>query len=676
MLLEEGLGGLCLFGSNTADGPDAVAAYTANVRSVSPGAVIAVDEEGGDVTRLHVPDGSPVLGPLALGAADDLALTRAVGRAIGLELAAVGITLDLGPVADVNSNADNPVIGTRSFGPRRPWPRPTWPRGPGLQSAGVAACAKHFPGHGDTAEDSHLALPVLNVDMSTLAARELVPFVAAIEAGTAAVMTSHVVVPALDPELPATLSAPILGLLRDRLGFRGVIVSDALDMAGASAARGIPEAAVLSIAAGADLLCIGADNSVEQVRSIQAALVDAVRAGRLTEERLAEAANAVCAPGRFVCAATCRSRRGAADESAAGRGRGAVGDRHGCAAPLAGARVVRVDSAGTIAIGAAPWGLPADERRRTGVDRPPGRPAGGPGAGRAPAARRAGHARRCRPRHGRGGVGLARPSYRRPADDPRAGLVTARRGGRDRRAQKGRVGPVSRPLQAIGLDIGATKTLGVLVDAEGQVLEQVRGGRPSRARTAWSRTAELVVAHLGAANDGRPTSVGLGIPGLVDVERGAVKHAVNLGVDGQWVPLRAELEARLGVPVAVENDVNVATLGAVRAERDPRPGLPLDRHRPGRRAGARRHPARGATGAAGEIGHVPIDPIGAVCQCGQRGCLETVASGRALAEAWPSADEHRRRRRCSRRPPRETRGRSRSATASQRAWPTPYAPSA
>ena len=146
---------------------------------------------------------------------------------------------------------------------------------------------------------------------------------------------------------------------------------------------------------------------------------------------------------------------------------------------------------------------------------------------------------------------------------------------------------------------------------------------------------ELVVEHLGAP----ATSVGLGIPGLVDVERGAVKHAVNLGVDGEWVPLRAELEARLGVPVAVENDVNVATLGAVALTgiRDLvylsigtglAAGLVLD--------GRLR---RGATGAAGEIGHVPIDPLGAACQCGQRGCLETVASGRALAEAWPSGDQ-------------------------------------
>jgi beta-N-acetylhexosaminidase len=361
-LLEEGLGGLCLFGSNTADGPEAVAAYTASVRSVSPGAVVAVDEEGGDVTRLHVPDGSPVLGPLALGAADDVSLTRAVGRAIGLELAAVGITLDLGPVADVNSNPDNPVIGTRSFGASASAAAEhvaAWTTG--LQSAGVAACAKHFPGHGDTAEDSHVALPVLGVDLATLTERELVPFVAAVEAGAAAVMTSHVVVPAVDAELPATLSAPVLGLLRDRVGFGGVIVSDALDMAGASASRGIPESAVLSVAAGADLLCIGAGNTVEQVRAIQAALVEAVRSGRLTEERLVEAAKAVTGLGSLPArkAPEILDSRDFSEALAAGAARSVT--TSGTLPSLAGARVVRVDSAGTIAIGGAPWGLPADD---------------------------------------------------------------------------------------------------------------------------------------------------------------------------------------------------------------------------------------------------------------------------------------------------------------------------
>lgn len=354
-LLEEGLGGLCLFAANTADGPDAVAAYTASVRAVAPGAVIAVDEEGGDVTRLHVREGSPVLGPLALGAADDLDLTRAVGRAIGLDLAALGITLDLGPVADVNSNPDNPVIGTRSFGttPARVAEHvAAWTHG--LQSAGVAACAKHFPGHGDTAEDSHLALPVLGADLSTLEDRELVPFRAAVEAGVAAVMTSHVVVPALDGDLPATLSAPVLGLLRDRLGFRGVVVSDALDMAGASGGRGIPEAAVLSLAAGADLLCLGADNTVAEVRAVQAAIVAAVAAGRLDEGRLAEAAKAVgglaATPGDGP----------PLDPRALHDGAARAVSVSGALPDLAGARVVRVDSAGTIAVGPVPWGLPAD----------------------------------------------------------------------------------------------------------------------------------------------------------------------------------------------------------------------------------------------------------------------------------------------------------------------------
>src|SRR4051794_12792708 len=355
-LLEEGLGGLCLFGSNTADGPEAVAAYTAHVRSVSPSAVVAVDEEGGDVTRLHVRDGSPVLGPLALGVADDPALTRSVGRAIGLELAEVGITLDLGPVADVNSNPDNPVIGPRSFGSSAPAVAAhvaAWTIG--LQSAGVAACAKHFPGHGDTGEDSHLALPVLTADMSTLVERELVPFAAAVEAGTAAVMTSHIVVPVLDPELPGTLSAPVLALLRDRLRFRGVIVSDALDMAGASGTRGIPEAAVLSLAAGADLLCIGPANTVAQVRELQKAIVAAVRSGRLAEERLAEAAKAVAglqvrpAPGPDI------------DPVALAAGAARSVTVSGTLPALAGARVVRVDSRPNIAIGEAPWGLPTDD---------------------------------------------------------------------------------------------------------------------------------------------------------------------------------------------------------------------------------------------------------------------------------------------------------------------------
>ena len=244
---------MCLYGANTADGPDAVAALTADV----PG-VVAVDEEGGDVTRLHTRDGSPVLGALALGAADLPDLTRAVGRHVGAELASLGITMTLAPVADVNSRADNPVIGTRSFGADPSLVAThvaAWTEG--LQETGVAACVKHWPGHGDTDLDSHLALPRVDATDDVLAERELVPFASAVKAGAAAVMTSHVVVSAWDADSPATLSAASLGRLRHDLGFAGVIVSDALDMAGASAGRGIPEAAVLALAAGCDLLCLG-----------------------------------------------------------------------------------------------------------------------------------------------------------------------------------------------------------------------------------------------------------------------------------------------------------------------------------------------------------------------------------------------------------------------------------
>ena len=158
------------------------------------------------------------------------------------------------------------------------------------------------------------------------------PFAADRGRRAAAVMTSHVLVPGPRPDLPATLSAPILGLLRDRLGFAGVIVSDALDMAGASALRGIPEAAVVSIAAGADLLCIGRRNSVEQVRSIQAALVDAVPAGRARrEQRLAEASDAV---GRFAdrLRRPVDASRGATDESVVAAG-ARVGDCVGTLPP-------------------------------------------------------------------------------------------------------------------------------------------------------------------------------------------------------------------------------------------------------------------------------------------------------------------------------------------------------
>jgi beta-N-acetylhexosaminidase len=370
-LLADGLGGACLFGSNTAEGPAAVAELGAAIRAANPRAVIAVDEEGGDVTRLHALTGSPVLGAAALGAADDLELTRETGRAIGAELAAVGVNLDLGPVADVNSNPDNPVIGTRSFGtdPDRVAAHvAAWAAG--LQEAGLAACAKHFPGHGDTAQDSHLELPTIDADLDTLAARELVPFGAAVAAGIASVMTSHILVPAIDPALPATLSRPVLSVLRDRLSYDGVIVSDALDMAGASAGRGIPEAAVLSLIAGADLLCIGAVEDLPLVRETQAAIVDAVHSGRLCEQRLVDAVARVDRMLDGLAAPASYDVDGARQLDGARRATTVDGDLP----DLTGAVVVSVATTANVAVGEVPWGLTPDHVVRPGEAWPTGRP--------------------------------------------------------------------------------------------------------------------------------------------------------------------------------------------------------------------------------------------------------------------------------------------------------------
>ena len=357
-LFHEGLGGLCLFGSNTAAGPQALTELTAAVESARPNAVVAVDEEGGDVSRLHALEGSPVLGAAALGAADDLALTRATGRAVGADLASVGVTLDLAPVADINTNPDNPVIGTRSFGAdheRVAAHVAAWVEG--LREAGVGACAKHFPGHGDTALDSHLALPTVDTDLDNLLARELAPFAAAVAAGSDAVMTSHLLVRAVDPDTPATLSRPVLGLLRDHLGFHGVVVTDALDMVGVSGTRTVAEAAVLALDAGADLLCLGAEKEVPLVRDVQAAIVSAVRSGALAEERLRDAVTRVDRLGSLPRSPTTPARLDDAAQLAGARRALVV---EGPLPDLTGATVVQVTTPASIAVGEVPWGIPPD----------------------------------------------------------------------------------------------------------------------------------------------------------------------------------------------------------------------------------------------------------------------------------------------------------------------------
>lgn len=288
----EGLTAVGLFGRNIASA-EQLAALTAQLRAERDDVLVAIDEEGGDVTRLEVRGGSSFPGNLALGAVDDTALTREVARELGRRLAECGVNLNWAPSADVNSNPDNPVIGVRSFGADTALAaRHTAAYVEGLQDAGVAACTKHFPGHGDTNVDSHHAMPRIDVDLDTLQVRELVPFRAAIEAGSKAVMSAHILVPALDPTRPATLSPQILtGLLRKELGYEGLIVTDGMEMNAIAGTYGIERGSVLAIAAGADAICVGGGLADEAtVLSLRDALVAAVREGTLAEERLADAA--------------------------------------------------------------------------------------------------------------------------------------------------------------------------------------------------------------------------------------------------------------------------------------------------------------------------------------------------------------------------------------------------
>jgi beta-N-acetylhexosaminidase len=355
-LLTEGLAGHTLFGFNIAESTQ-VTALTAELRAARADVLIAIDEEGGDVTRLAHRTGSPYPGNAALGTVDDPELTRAVYAAIGADLVAAGINLDLAPTVDVNTADDNPIIGTRSFGadPLRV-SRHARAAVEGLQSAGVAACAKHFPGHGATTGDSHLELPTVDAGLDVLRTRDLPPFAAAVAAGAQAIMTAHIRVPALTGHLPATFSRPaLIDLLRGDYGFDGVIITDALEMRGAAeAAGGTAPAAVRALAAGADLLCIGARVDRALVSAIATEIVVAVGDGRLPLSRLEDAYARTAAMATW--AATPGTPPGH-DEglgfAAARRAIRVEGSLVELAAPL----VVQLVSGYSIAEGKVPWGL-------------------------------------------------------------------------------------------------------------------------------------------------------------------------------------------------------------------------------------------------------------------------------------------------------------------------------
>ncbi|HJY44672.1 MAG TPA: beta-N-acetylhexosaminidase [Propionibacteriaceae bacterium] len=363
--LRAGLGGVCLYAQNISS-LEQLHDLTDAIMAENPSAIIAIDEEGGDVTRLFAATGAPFPGNAVLGRLDDLDTTHDTAAAIGWSLRGAGCTVNFAPCVDVNSRSDNPVIGVRSFGRDaelvaqhgRAWVA-------GLQSTGVAASAKHFPGHGDTAQDSHVSLPIVNRSLDALRRCELVPFAAGIEVGCRVIMTSHIMLPQLDPDHPATMSRVVLNdLLRGELGFSGVIVSDALDMAGASGLLGMAGAAVAALQAGCDLLCLGTENSDDQLAKIERAVASAVTTGKLASSRVSEAVNRVrglaadledareaagqppdSAPrwskGEAELVRTFDIQPGAADWRAKASGRYTV---------------VRLEANPNIAVGATPWG--------------------------------------------------------------------------------------------------------------------------------------------------------------------------------------------------------------------------------------------------------------------------------------------------------------------------------
>ncbi len=297
LIIEDGVGGVILFDKNIA-APRQVASLTNALqalaaRGVRPPLLVSADQEGGPVARLRV-GATHFPSAMAFGAAGSEALVASAAGITARELRAVGIRMNMAPVLDVNSNPANPVIGVRSFGEA---PALVARLGTAavraMQAAGVVATAKHFPGHGDTSLDSHTALPIVPHALARIESVELVPFAAAVRAGVGAVLTAHVVFPALDPDRPATLSSAILTLLRERLGFAGVVVTDSMAMRAITDGLAPGEAAVRAVLAGCDLVlaCGPADAQREAVEAVRRA----VAGGRITSGQITASASRILA---------------------------------------------------------------------------------------------------------------------------------------------------------------------------------------------------------------------------------------------------------------------------------------------------------------------------------------------------------------------------------------------
>ncbi|MFD5851939.1 glycoside hydrolase family 3 protein [Cytobacillus pseudoceanisediminis] len=288
------LGGVILFRENVVT-TEQTATLVSDYQKAADkfGLLMTIDQEGGIVTRLQ--SGTDMPGNMALGAARSEEISRKVGKAIGEELASLGINMNFAPVMDVNNNPDNPVIGVRSFGED---PQLVADMGvaytEGLQSAGVAATAKHFPGHGDTAVDSHLGLPEVPHDKERLKEVELYPFQKGMEAGIDAIMTAHVTFPKIDDTkaiskktgeeiaVPATLSHKVLTeLMREEMGYDGVITTDAMNMNAIAEHFGPVDAAIRAVKAGTDIVLMPVG-----LQEVAEGLVNAVENGEISEKRI------------------------------------------------------------------------------------------------------------------------------------------------------------------------------------------------------------------------------------------------------------------------------------------------------------------------------------------------------------------------------------------------------
>jgi len=362
-LIEAGLGGVILFGRNVdpVRGDAGVTRLVSRLHALRPDLIVGIDEEGGDVTRLDVNTGSAYPGSAALGVIDDPALTHEVAASLATRLRSCGFDLNFAPVADVDVDTRNPVVGVRSFGSDPQLvARHVHAAVTGQQVRGLAASVKHFPGHGATSEDSHVTTPVVNAPRGLLERRELVPFRAALAAGVKVVMTAHIRVSALDPDNPATMSrAVISGLLRDELGFDGVVMTDGLDMHAISRTVGHAEGGVRALVAGVDALCVGGDSTNPAlVEEMAGAIVAAVQSGRLPYPRLVSAVERVRALAKWRTLTVASDGDGAGDPAEVRAARRALvvrGDVTLSAAPV----VLELQGEPSLAAGVVPWGMGA-----------------------------------------------------------------------------------------------------------------------------------------------------------------------------------------------------------------------------------------------------------------------------------------------------------------------------